>query len=79
MYNVLRRTHCYISQKVLEKEKILFSENLCLTIKTHRMRENWKHMWIYLQKGGEKYASETHVWSFTYKFWLKLNFFHLLN
>ena len=32
------------AKKVIKKEKLLFPEDLCLAIKTHRMRENKKHM-----------------------------------
>ena len=40
------------AKKVIEKEKLLFPENLCFAIRTHRMRENKKHMWNNLRNAG---------------------------
>ena len=49
------------AEKVIEKEKLLFPENLCLAIKTHRMRENKKKHLKVFTKCGEKYSSKIHV------------------
>ena len=48
------------SAKKDKKEKLLFPENLCLAIKTHRMRENKKtHVKVFTKCGGKIFIHDT--------------------